>query len=63
MSSPAQPRLRRLLQDLLAPQILPALVLGGCLGVTAVLWQGASSDAEQQEGDGKFLVQHARAPK
>src|SRR4051812_5945730 len=42
----AQARLRRLLQDLLSPAVLPALVLAGCLGTTAVLWQGARNDAE-----------------
>jgi diguanylate cyclase (GGDEF)-like protein len=47
MPSDIQARLRRLLQDLLAPGVLPALVLGGCLGVTAVLWHGAAADAEQ----------------
>ncbi|MBV7538384.1 CHASE domain-containing protein [Duganella sp. sic0402] len=43
----AQARPRRLLQDLLAPGILPVLVLSGCLGVTAILWRGAVIDAEQ----------------
>jgi len=47
MAPAAQARLRRLLQDLLSPSVLPALVLGGCLGVTAILWQGARADAEQ----------------
>jgi diguanylate cyclase (GGDEF)-like protein len=47
MSAHAQARLRRMLQDLLSPGILPALVLTGCLGVTAVLWRGADTDAEQ----------------
>ncbi|NYE63424.1 diguanylate cyclase (GGDEF)-like protein [Duganella sp. 1224] len=47
MPASAQPRLRRLLQDLLSPGILPLLVLGGCLGITAVLWHGAVADAEQ----------------
>ncbi|MHA4869276.1 CHASE domain-containing protein [Duganella sp. PWIR1] len=47
MPSDIQARLRRLLQDLLAPGVLPALVLSGCLGVTAVLWRGAAADAEQ----------------
>jgi diguanylate cyclase (GGDEF)-like protein len=46
MPDHARPRLRRLLQDLLSPGILPLLVLSGCLGVTAVLWHGASLDAE-----------------
>jgi diguanylate cyclase (GGDEF)-like protein len=46
MAPHAQARLRRLLQDLLSPGVLPALVLCGCLGVTAVLWQGARADAE-----------------
>nr|WP_315259644.1 CHASE domain-containing protein [uncultured Duganella sp.] len=43
----AQARLRRLLQELLSPGILPVLVLSGCLGVTSVLWRGAVADAEQ----------------
>ena len=47
MAPPTQARLRRLLQELLSPSVLPALVLGGCLGVTAILWQGAHADAEQ----------------
>ena len=47
MSPHAQARLRRLLQDLLSPGILPALVLIGCLGATAELWRGAAVDAEQ----------------
>ncbi|HEX5343309.1 MAG TPA: CHASE domain-containing protein [Duganella sp.] len=48
MSAAARARLCRLLQDLLTPRILPALVLTGCLGVTAVLWQSATADAEQE---------------
>ncbi|MRW93831.1 diguanylate cyclase [Duganella sp. FT80W] len=40
-------RLRRLLQDLLSPGVLPVLVLSGCLGVTALLWHSATADAEQ----------------
>ncbi|MYM35999.1 diguanylate cyclase [Duganella sp. FT94W] len=40
-------RLRRLVQELLSPRVLPLLVLGGCLGVTAVLWRDALADAEQ----------------
>jgi diguanylate cyclase (GGDEF)-like protein len=48
MPTDAQARLRRLLQDLLTPAVLPALVLTGCLGVTALLWQGAAADAEQE---------------
>jgi len=48
MPADTQARLRRLLQDLLTPGILPALVLTGCLGVTGVLWQGAAADAEQE---------------
>jgi diguanylate cyclase (GGDEF)-like protein len=48
MAPRAQARLRRLLQELLSPSVLPALVLGGCLGVTAILWQGAHADAEQE---------------
>ncbi|MYM70198.1 diguanylate cyclase [Pseudoduganella sp. FT55W] len=47
MPTDTQARLRRLLQDLLSPVILPALVLTGCLGVTAALWHSASTDAEQ----------------
>jgi diguanylate cyclase (GGDEF)-like protein len=47
MRADAQARLRRLLQGLLSPSVLPALVLSGCLGVTAVLWHGALADAEQ----------------
>jgi diguanylate cyclase (GGDEF)-like protein len=47
MPAKSQARLRRLLQDLLSPHVLPALVLTGCLGVTAVLWHGAQADAEQ----------------
>ena len=47
MPATAQPRLRRLLQELLSPGVLPVLVLSGCLGVTAVLWHGAVADAEQ----------------
>jgi len=47
MPAHTQARLRRLLQDLLSPAILSALVLTGCLGVTAALWHSASSDAEQ----------------
>jgi len=43
----SQARLRRLLQDLLSPAVLPALVLTGCLGVTALLWHSAADDAEQ----------------
>jgi diguanylate cyclase (GGDEF)-like protein len=46
MAHGTQTRLRRLVQDLLAPRVLPALVLTGCLGVTAVLWHGALGDAE-----------------
>jgi diguanylate cyclase (GGDEF)-like protein len=48
--------LRRLLQDMLSPAVLPALVLTGCLGVTAVLWHGARADAEldaQTDFDGR----------
>ena len=48
MSAAARARLRRLLQDLLTPRILPPLVLAGCLGVTALLWQSATADAEQE---------------
>jgi diguanylate cyclase (GGDEF)-like protein len=48
MPTDTQARLRRLLQDLLTPAILPALVLTGCLGVTALLWQSAAADAEQE---------------
>nr|WP_315401390.1 CHASE domain-containing protein [uncultured Duganella sp.] len=42
------PRLRRLAQHLLSPRVLPALVLAGGLGVTAVLWHGARADAAQE---------------
>jgi len=48
MAPPTQARLRRLLQELLSPGVLPVLVLGGCLGVTAILWQGARADAAQE---------------
>jgi diguanylate cyclase (GGDEF)-like protein len=51
-----QARLRRLVQDTLSPRVLPLLVLTGCLGVTAVLWQGARTDAEldaQTDFDGR----------
>lgn len=47
MPPSAQARLRRLLQELLSPRVLPVLVLGGCLVLTAVLWHGAVTDAEQ----------------
>jgi diguanylate cyclase (GGDEF)-like protein len=43
-----QAQLRRMVQALLSQRVLPALVLAGSLGVTAVLWQGASADAEQE---------------
>ncbi len=43
-----QAQLRRLVQNLLSPRVLPALVLVGSLGVTAVLWHGAHADAEQE---------------
>jgi len=46
--TPAQARLRRLLQGLLSPGVLPVLVLAGCLGVTTLLWQSAAADAEQE---------------
>jgi diguanylate cyclase (GGDEF)-like protein len=47
MPADTQARSRRLLQNLLSPRVLSALVLTGCLGVTAVLWHGALADAEQ----------------
>jgi diguanylate cyclase (GGDEF)-like protein len=47
MPASAQAPLRRLLQALLSPRVLPVLVLGGCLVLTAVLWHGAVTDAEQ----------------
>ena len=43
-----QAQLRRVVQALLSQRVLPALVLAGSLGVTAVLWQGARADAEQE---------------
>ncbi|USX27609.1 CHASE domain-containing protein [Oxalobacteraceae bacterium OTU3CINTB1] len=43
-----QAQLRRMVQVLLSQRVLPAMVLAGSLGVTAVLWQGASADAEQE---------------
>ena len=43
-----QAHLRRLVQNLLSPRVLPALVLTGGLGLTAALWCGASADAEQE---------------
>jgi diguanylate cyclase (GGDEF)-like protein len=52
-----QARLRRRLQGLLSPGILPALVLTACLAVTAVLWHGATLDAEQEaQTDFEFRV-------
>ncbi|RFP25658.1 CHASE domain-containing protein [Duganella sp. BJB476] len=48
MSPGAQVRLRRLVQDVLSPGVLPLLVLTGCLGATAVLWLGARQHADQQ---------------
>ena len=47
MAADARARPRRLAQQLLAPGILPGLVLAACLGATAVLWHGARQDAEQ----------------
>ncbi|WP_343731835.1 CHASE domain-containing protein [Duganella sp.] len=47
MPADAQARLHRLLQGLLSPVVLSALVLSACLGVTAVLWHSARVDAEQ----------------
>jgi CHASE1-domain containing sensor protein len=46
MTAGARVRLRRLLQGLLTPGVLTLAVLAGCLGATAVLWQGARQDAE-----------------
>ena len=43
-----QAQLRRVVQALLSQRVLPALVLAGSLGVTAVLWHGARADAEQE---------------
>jgi diguanylate cyclase (GGDEF)-like protein len=47
MAPAAQARLRRLLQEMLTPGVLPVLVLAGCLSATGMLWQGAQQDAEQ----------------
>ncbi|MES2160426.1 MAG: CHASE domain-containing protein [Pseudomonadota bacterium] len=48
MPSAAQARLRRLVQDMLSPGVLPLLVLTGCLGATGVPWLGARQHADQQ---------------
>src|SRR5471032_2411986 len=48
MSPGAQVRLRRLVQVMLSPGVLPLLVLAGCLGATGVLWLGARQHADQQ---------------
>ncbi|MQA42646.1 CHASE domain-containing protein [Rugamonas aquatica] len=47
MTAGARVRLRRLLQGLSTPGALTVAVLAGCLGATALLWQGARQDAVQ----------------
>src|SRR5471032_2000892 len=48
---------RRLMQRLLSPALLSALMLGACLCLTVSLWRGALADGEQDvQADFDFRV-------